>query len=122
MTGAADFDATAYQYLSDPDDFDAGAVARLGAMLALEYDRPEWERMRDAVIFPRCMRILESVEHCSSHEARRRAAAIAIRSTLHAHDILDVQQEIDELHARILARSDGNADSFDDLVARELAA
>ncbi len=58
MTAAADFDTAAYRYLFDPDDFDSGAIARIGAMLWADYSPGDWLRIRDQLIFSRCVRIL----------------------------------------------------------------
>lgn len=120
----ADFDGTAYHYLCDDEgDFDGGAAARLGHMLFIEYPAAEWWRIRDMVLFPRCVKILEQVEGIEHEEAVARASRIAIRATFHAQDIADVQAEIDAMHAGIpCMRKVGTrgADDLDALLAREL--
>ncbi len=61
-----------------------------------------------------------TVEGIPHDEAVKWAARIAVHCTFHAQDILDVQAEIEALHARILSRSNSDGDSWDEAIAREL--
>lgn len=110
-----------YHWLSDPGDFDGGAIARLGEMLWRGYPPEDWARTRDQLLFPRLVAVIEAVEQVSHADAVRRAARIAIHATFRAQDLLDVQAEIDELHAR-LRSTPAMRPSLDELLLKELVA